>query len=776
MLKTAGTASGRVVGARLPLIDGVEKVTGRAKYTADLITPDTLTGRIFRSPYSHGKILKLDISKAAALPGVIAVVTNEDAPVPFGMIPISENEYLLAKDRVRFKGDAVAAVAAINDQVAAEAIGLIELEVEELPAYFDAESARAPDAVDIHEDRPGNLEREVHWDLGDIEGAFEQADVICEDTFRCPEISHGQMEPNASVAEYDPIKEHLTLYSSTQTPYYVHLALAQTLSMSKSQLRVVKPFIGGGFGARTMPFNSELITALLARAANGKVALKMNREETFLTRGGRPETEMKLKVAATKEGRLLACECEAVQRGGAYGSYGIITILYNGAFLNSIYDIPAVKYDGYRVYTNTPSLAAQRGHGAVNVRFAFEVILDMIAEELGIDPFEIRRQNLLSAPTETINGVKIDSYGLPECLDWLEEATDYHNRVDKFSPGSGIGIACSHYISGAPTPVHRTGEPHATVNLRLDFDTGITVLTGAAEIGQGSSTVMAQAVAETLGVDMKRLRVIAADSALTPKDNGSYSSRVTFMCGNAAIDAAQQIKTILAEAAAEKLEADPSDIICEDEVFKVADSQDTGIPFEDVVDLALIDRGAITVKGTFTSPREYQGTVKFRGAAVGPSMAHTYAASAAEINVDEVTGLVTVEKIWVAMDCGFAINPLAVEGQIEGAVWMSVGQALSEAVDFRNGLPLHSSLLDYRMPTIQESPPIEVKIIESMDPNGPFGAKEASEGPSGSVIPAIANAVYHAVHRRINDLPLGPDRVAAAQDSDTVSTAQITRR
>lgn len=773
MLKTAGTSTGRVVGARIPLIDGVEKVTGKAQYTADILSPDTLTGRIFRSPYSHGEILELDVSEARALPGVIAIVTGDDSPIPFGMLPISENEYPLARDKVRFKGDAVAAIAAIDDQIAEKALGLIKFKVKELPAYFTAEEARAPDAVDLHEDRPGNLERDVHWELGDVAGGFAEADVICEDIFHCPEISHGQMEPNATVAEYDPLKDHMTVHSSTQVPYYVHRTLAQILDMSKSQIRVVKPFIGGGFGARTAAFNSELIAAVLARAAEGKVALKMNREETFITRGGRPDTELKLKVAATKEGRLLACECEAMQLGGAYGSYGVITILYNGAFLNSIYDLPAVKYDGYRVYTNTPSLVAQRGHGAVNVRYAFEIMLDMIAEELGLDPFEIRRRNLLSAPTETINGVKIESYGLPESLDWIEEVTDYANRIKNLPAGKGLGIASSHYISGAPKPVHWTGEPHAIVNLRLDFDSGLTILTGAAEIGQGSSTILAQSVAEVLGVSMNRLRVVANDSDITPKDNGSYSSRVTYMCGNAAIDAALQIKAILADAAAEKLEADPGDIVCEDEIFKVAGSQDPGIPFDEVVAQAMIDRGATTVKGTFTAPREYQGTVKFRGSAVGPSMAHTYATCAAEVTVDDITGSVIVDKIWVAMDCGYAINPLSVEGQIEGAISMGVGQAMSEEAEFQSGLPLHSSFLDYRMPTIMDSPEIEIKIIESMDPNGPFGAKEASEGPSGSIAPAIANAVYQAVRKRINELPLTPDRVFAAEDRKEKSTAKF---
>jgi 4-hydroxybenzoyl-CoA reductase subunit alpha len=399
-----------------------------------------------------------------------------------------------------------------------------------------------------------------------------------------------------------------------------------------------------------------------------------------------------------------------------------------------------------------------RGHGAVNSRHAFECLLDRMARELGLDPFEVRRRNLLQAPTRTLNGLTVNSYGLGECLDKVERASAWRQRVGKLPRGKGLGMACSHYVSGAAKPIHWTGEPHAVVNLRLDFDGGVTALTGAADIGQGSSTMVAIAVAETLGVALERVRVIAADSAVTPKDNGAYSSRITFMVGNAAIDAARKLKAILAEAAAGKLEADPADIGCAAETFLVGRSGQSSLPFGEVVKLALVDRGPITVSGTFTCPPEAQGG-KHKGGAVGATMGFSYAAQVVEVSVDEATGAVTVDKVWAALDCGYAINPLAVEGQIEGSISMGLGQALSEETRYTEGLPLHAGLLEYRVPTAAESPPIEVEIVESIDPNGPFGAKEASEGALAGFAPALVNAVANAIGLDCSALPVTPDRV-----------------
>ena len=753
------------IGDYVPMIDGPEKVSGRAKYTADLMAPGMLAGRIFRSPYSHAEILDVDISEAMKLPGVKAIVTGADCDKTFGVLPIARSEHPLARDRVRYRGEPVAAVAAIDDATAKEALRRIKLKVRKLPAYHTSQEALAPNAVALHERKPGNLERGVLFELGNVEAAFAEADLVREGTYNCAEVCQNQMEMHAAVADYDAGRDRITVHASTQVPYYVHLMLAQILDMDMSRIRVVKPHVGGGFGCRTETLNVELIAALLARKVRGCVRIMVNREETFITHRGRPETDIKLKLGMKKDGRITGVECECIQRGGAHSSYGVVTILYAGSMLYAIYDLDNVKYVGKRVLTNTPPCGAFRGHGTVDVRFAFESLLDDMAQALDLDPFAVRRANLLRAPIFTQNDLMVNSYGLPECLDWVERESGWRERKGKLPNGSGLkkglGMACSHYISGASKPVNWTGEPHATVKIKLDFDGSIVVLSGAADIGQGSTTILAQSVAEVLGLDLSRVRVVTGDSEVVPKDNGSYSSRVTFMVGNAAIDAAQNLKAVLIAAAARKLEAKPGEIECLGELYR-AGAQDKGLTFNEVVTEALKDTGTITVTGNYSTIPESHGGKKYRGAAIGGTMGYSYSAQVVEVSVDEETGVVTVDKVWVAHDCGKALNRLTVEGQVQGSVWMGMGQAMSEEAAYHDGLMLTANMLDYRVPTIQDSPPIEVGIVESIDPHGPFGAKEAGEGSLAAFLPALTNAIADAIGLRCNDLPVTPDRLFAA--------------
>ena len=746
------------IGQPQPLVDGPEKVSGEAKYAADFQSADMLVGRILRSPVAHGVIRRLDVSKAEALPGVIAVATGADCAAPHGVLPIAMNEWALAREKVRYRGEPVAAVAALDVATAQAALDLIEVEYDELPAYFSAAEARAEGATLLHEEKPGNLERDAEFDLGDVDGGFTAADLVREHSYKCAEVCQVQTEPHAAYAEYDANRDRLTVRPSTQVPYYVHRTLARVLGMEMSQVRVIKPQLGGGFGSRTEPLQCDLIAALLARKAKGTVQVVLSREETFITHRGRPESDIAMKVGMKKDGTITAIEFDVTQRGGAYSGYGIVTILYAGSMIYGLYDIAPARFKGERVLTNTPPCGAFRGHGTVKTRFAFEALIDEMAEELGIDPFAVRRANLLEAPTFTENDLMVNSYGLDQCLDWVEEASGWKDRKGRMGPNRGLGMACSHYISGASKPKHWTGEPHATINLKLDWDGGITLLTGAAEIGQGSSTVLAQCVAETMGVDISRLRVIAADSAVTPKDNGSYSSRVTFMVGNAAIDAARNLKEKMTEAAARKLEISPEDVECLGEVYR-GGQQDQGLSFDEVTMEALAGEGTLTVSGTFDTIPESWGGRKYRGAAIGGTMAFSYAAQVVEVEIDPDTAEISVERVWVAHDCGKALNPLAVEGQVEGSVWMGMGQAMSEETKFFEGLPVAANMLDYRVPTIIESPPIEVKIIEAEDPHGPFGAKEAGEGSLSGFLPALTNAVADAIGVRATELPLTPDRL-----------------
>ena len=569
------------------------------------------------------------------------------------------------------------------------------------------------------------------------------------------------MEMHAAVADYDRERDRMTVHASTQVPYYVHLMLAQILDMDMSRIRVLKPHVGGGFGCRTEALNVELIAALLAKRAGGCVRMMINREETFITHRGRPETDIRLKLGLRRDGRITAVECECYQRGGAHSGYGVVTILYAGSMLYAIYDLHNVKYIGRRVLTNTPPCGAFRGHGTVDIRFAFESLLDQMAHELELDPIAVRRANYLTAPTFTDNDLMVNSYGLPECVDWVERASDWKARKGKLGNGKGLGFACSHYISGASKPVNWTGEPHATVKIKLDFDGSIVVLSGAADIGQGSTTILAQTVGEVLGLDLARIRVVTGDSEVVPKDNGSYSSRVTFMVGNAAIDAAHHLRRMLVAAAARKLEAKPDEIECLGEIYR-AGAQDKGLTFNEVVTEALRDIGTITVTGNYSTIPQSHGGKKYRGAAIGGTMGYSYSAQVVEVSVDEDTGVVSVDKVWVAHDCGKALNRLTVEGQVQGSVWMGMGQAMSEETAYHDGLLITGNMLDYRVPTIEDSPPIEVGIVESNDPYGPFGAKEAGEGSLAAFLPALTNAIADAIGVRFNDLPVTPDRVFAA--------------
>ena len=763
------------IGDYVPMIDGPEKVSGRAKYTADFIVPGTLAGRIFRSPYSHAEIVDVDISAAAQLPGVKAIVTGADCDKTFGVLPIARSEHPLARERVRYRGEPVAAVAAVDDATAKEALRRIKLKVRELPAYHTSTEALAPDAIAIHPHRPHNIERDVYFELGDVEAAFAAADLVREGTYNCAEVCQNQMEMHAALADYDAVRDRMTVHASTQVPYYVHLMLSQILGMDMSRIRVIKPHVGGGFGCRTEALNVELIAALLAHKAGGCVRLVVNREETFITHRGRPETDIRLKIGMRNDGRITGVECECIQRGGAHSGYGVVTILYSGSMLYAIYDLHNVKYVGKRVLTNTPPCGAFRGHGTVDVRFAFESLLDQMSHEMGLDPIAVRRANYLKAPTFTDNDLMVNSYGLPESVDWVEKQSGWKERKGSLSNGSGIkkglGFACSHYISGASKPVNWTGEPHATVKLKLDFDGSIVLLTGAADIGQGSSTVLVQSVAEVLGLDLARIRIVSGDSDVVPKDNGSYSSRVTFMVGNAAIDAANNLKAVLIAAAAKKLDAKPGEIECLGELYR-AGAQDKGLTFNEVVTEALKDSGTITVTGTYSTIPESHGGKKYRGAAIGGTMGYSYSAQVVEVSVDEETGVVTVDKVWVAHDCGRALNRLTVEGQVQGSVWMGMGQAMSEEAAYHDGLMLTANMLDYRVPTIQDSPPIEVGIVESIDPHGPFGAKEAGEGSLAAFLPALTNAIADATGLRFNDLPVTPDRVFAALEKRARETGR----
>ncbi len=798
-----------IIGKPTAMIDAAEKTTGGGKYTDDLSVPGMLVGKILHSPYPHARIKHIDTTRAEKLDGVVAVVIGKDAPNPYGILPVGHDEHALALDKVRYVGDNVACVVAISESVAEKALELIEVEYELLPAYFDPEESMKAQTDLIHDNKPGNLEKDYHHVFGEPDKGFAEADQIAEARFIANEVTHAAMEPHSTLASFE-LDPHtgkpgrLTVWSSTQVPYYLQHKLSLVLELPMAQIRVIKPLVGGGFGGKSEVIPLEIIAAVAARKAQAPVKITYTREEVFWAHRGRPRTIIDLKTGVKNDGRITAVKARVVQDGGAYCSYGVVTILYSGALLGALYDIPHIQYDGYRVLTNKPACGAMRGHGTVNVRFAFESQLDELATAIGMDPAEIRQRNLLKPPCITVNGLRVQSYGLPECIEKTVERSRWRQRHGKLPKGRGLGIACSHYVSGAANSIIRSDMPHSTVNIKIDRDGGVVVYTGASEIGQGSDTMTAQVAAEILGCTLSRVRVIAADTDLTPIDIGSYSSRVTFMAGNATLRAAEDVKKRIAAAAAKKMNCAPDDLMFrEDLVFRKGsippsrkkdqseelevteagasvsgrvegqilrgslqqkrkeEAPKDWMTFEEAVVAAIDFHGALTGTGSYAPPPEARGG-KHKGGGVGPSPAYSYSAQVAEVSVDEDTGEVTVHKVWAAHDCGRALNPVSVEGQIIGSVWMGMGQALTEEMVWKDGMLMNAGMLEYRSPSSIESPEVEPIIVESIDPEGPFGAKECSEGSLAATIPAISNAIYDAVGVRLHESPFTPERVLAA--------------
>ncbi len=744
-----------VIGKRLPMVDAPEKVTGAGIYTDDMALPGMLVGKILHSPYAHARIRRINTSKAEGLPGVRAVVTGREFPNPYGILPIGHDETAFAVDKVRYIGDNVAGVAAETEEVARQALELIEVDYEILPAWFDAEETMKAESSLIHDDRPHNIEKEYHHSFGDVEAALAAADIVRSERFVCPEVTHAAMEPHSTLAHYHDGR--ITVWSSTQVPYYLHRTLSNVLEMPMEQIRVVKPLIGGGFGGKSEVCPLEVQAACLAHKAGAPVKITYTREEVFYAHRGRPQQIVELTLGATRDGRLTAVKARIVQDGGAYCGYGPVTILYSGALLGAMYDIPNMQFDGYRVLTNKPACGAMRGHGTVNTRFAFESLLDVVAEELKIDPVEIRRRNLLQSPCITVNQLRVTSYGYPECIEKVAAKSGWQAKKGKLPFGKGIGFAGSHYVSGAANAINRSGMPHTTINLKVDADGIVTLFTGASEIGQGSDTIQVQLVAEELGLGLERIKLVAADTERTPVDLGSYSSRVTFMAGNACLDAARNLKKRMCEVLAKRWAVPVEELEARGGRVYHRNGAGKSASFEEAAAACIAEVGALEATGTYSPPAEAQGG-KFKGAGVGPSPSYSYSAQAVEVTVDPETGEVEVDRITVAHDCGRALNPINVEGQVIGSVWMGLGQAVQEEMLYNQGRIMNPTMLEYKTASTLESPPVDSIIVESIDPEGPLGAKEAGEGSLAATIPALANAVYDAVGVRITSLPITPEK------------------
>ena len=755
-----------VIGTARRKVDATAKVTGETKFADDLSLPRMLWCKLLRSREPHARIVRIDTARAERHPGVIAVLTGRDLPIPFGILPISQDEHALGPDRVRFVGDPVAAVAAIDEDTAAEACDLIEVEYEKLPPIESIEDALAaadtPDAY-IHDyGDAGNVHKHIALEFGNVDAEMATADHVRDDIFFFEGNTHLPMEQHAALAQWSADGK-VTVWSSTQTPHYLHRALAKVLEMPAAHVRVIATPNGGGFGGKSDPFSHEIVVAAFARRTGRPVKIALTREEVFYCHRGRHPTLMRIKTGVKRDGRIVAMDFTSFLDGGAYGSYGVASTYYTGALQTVTYEVPHYRFHGARVFTNKPPCGPKRGHGTPQPRFALECQLDKIAEDLSIDPAVLRKRILQPANSVTANWLRIGSMGLGECIDAVVERSGWQTKYRQLPFGRGVGIACSSYISGAGLPIYWNSMPHSGVQLKLDRSGGVAAFCGSTDIGQGSDSVLAYCVADVLGIEPEDIRIVTGDTDLTPVDLGSYSSRVTLMTGNAAVQAAERARDILAEAVSRKLNVPKSRLgFAERRVFDT-ESPDRGMTFAEAVQIAEGMFGTVGTTGSYTPPRS---PGRYKGAGVGPSPAYSYTAAVAEIEVDPETGIVRVPKIWIAHDVGQSINPLLVIGQVEGSVYMGLGEALMEEMTYRdrvrNVVHHHPSMLEYKSPTTFEMCDIETILVQDPDPRGPFGAKEAGQGPLLPVMPAVANAIYDAVGVRIDEVPCSPHKVLRA--------------
>lgn len=747
-----------VVGKDFSNIDSLVKVKGTALYTGDMKIPGMLIGKILRSPHAHARILNIDTSRAAKLPGVKVVITGKDTlGVKYGMWRVRPellDEEGLAMEKVRFIGDAVAAVAAMNEDTALEALELIQVDYERLPAVFTPEEAMKDGAPLVHDGFEGNVSVVRNINIGDVEKGFNECDVVREDRFEMQAVQHASMEPHVCVANFDA-PDKLTIWDSTQSPYFVQVLLATTLGLKENDVRVIKPHVGGGFGNKVEMFDNEFCASLLSKKTGRPVKIEYTREEEFTVSRRRQPEIIHMKTGVKRDGTLVARESRIILDGGAYNGQGPTTVMLSGMFGLLPYRIPNYRYHGRRVYTNNMPSGAMRGHGALPPNFASEVQLDLIAEELGMDPMELRLKNAVQTGDD-VPGIatNILSCGLRECITRAAETTDWQKKRKELPEGRGIGMACYAFTSGGIFNWFNTELPFSEALAKANVDGSVTLYTRAADIGQGSNTVLSQILAEELGIRLENVKILSGDTDTSTADLGAWSSRITLHAGNAVRRAGLDLKRQIFEIAAdrlgkklhEELEAKegriyirerPAKAISFAEGVSVAQRAKDGMP--------IMGRGAYTPRG--------KGLV---------SAAWSFGTQVAEIEYDKETGVTRVLKLTTAHDCGKAINPRLVEGQLQGSAHMGVGQVLSEDLIFKDGKVQNPSFRDYKIFTAADMPEVESLVVETYEPEGPFGAKEAGEGlaiPTGG---AVSNAVLHATGVVFNTLPITPERMVRA--------------
>ena len=743
-----------VIGKRVHRVDGPDKVTGSAKYTFDMVLPNMLYGKILRSPHPHAKILNIDTRQAEKLIGVKAIVTGKDTIGKkqgiWRRFPELCDEEILCRSKVRYIGDPVAAVAAVDEETAEEALDLIEVEYEPLPAVFDPLEAIKEEAPQVHEGVELNINVTRHIEWGDVDEAFKQCDYVREDHFKCSSQAHMCMETHCAVASFD-YGGKLTVWTSTQASYYIQVLLADMLGLREGDVRVIKPATGGGFGSKFELDAAQFCASLLSMKLCRPVKIVFTREEEFTASKRRTPMYYATKLGAKKDGTLLAKEVRVVTDGGAYTSMGATALYLTGFFSSFPYKYPNYRYDGYRAYTNTAPSSAMRGFGAPQAVFVGESQLDMLAEDLGIDPIEIRRKNGMTPNYEVPGQAYIQSCGLHQCLDKIEE---HIKERGKLAPNRGIGIAAYGFMSGGIFNWFDTPYAFSSAVVRINIDGKVDLFTGACDIGQGSDTTLSMICAEELGVRLEDIRIHAADTDICPPDLGAWGSRETLMNGNAVKMAAADAKRQLMEFAAAKMGVNITyDLDIKDRWIHIVNRPERGVSYFDIVKAAISgkDGEAIMGRGHYTPHRK--GMI---------SPAYSFGLQAVEVDVDRETGRYKLVNVTTAHESGTVINPVGIEGQLEGAIMMAGGYGFCEDQPMDEGKILNPSIGDYKLIRSLDMPETKILEIDTYEPEGPFGAKEAGEGLTNPTAGALGNAIYNAVGVRITDLPITPEKVFRA--------------
>ena len=760
------------LGENFARVDGPAKLRGWAQFTADIEMPGMVYAKVLRSTHTHARLLRVDASKAAKLPGVVAVLTRDDLKgmnSHFG--PVVKDQPVVAIDRVRYVGDIVAAVAAEEKDIAEEAVELIEIEYEPLPAVFDLRNAMKADAAIIHADRVkaqsfpeksgfrletgGNVLSMYHVDKGDVAVGFAEADEVFEDVYGSQKIQHAHIEPHAALAYWEPSGK-LVIYTSTQNPSLVRAQLAELFGLPQSKVRLIVPYVGGGYGAKTHP-RLEPLTATLARKAHRPVQWVLTREEVFLTAHCQAAT-VRIKTGVKKDGRIIARQVEAAYDIGAYALTSTNTGRNGGEVSGGPYRIAHQDLTTYCVYTNTPPTGPYRGFGVPQVCWAYESQMDDIARRLGMDPLELRLKNLVQEEDQFVTGDTLVAVGISDCLKGASEAVGWEEKQeqkDRELKGKVRGKGLAVMIKTTMTP------SNSSALVRLNADGSAVLLTSSVEIGQGTQTSLAQIVAEELGISAERVNVTFPDTDVTPFDQSTSSSRTIFTMGSAARQAAQQIREQLLEIGSRVLEAHVEDLEIREGALQVRGAPEKR---RTISQLFQAHYGAAVGSMTGSYDKQTRGGVDPQTGKGKASAFFFLSACAAEVEVDTETGKVTIEKIVSAVDAGKAINPKQCQMQNEGSMIMSLGSALFEEMVFDGGQPINATFLEYMPPSMEDQPKrFESVLVETPHPEGPYGAKGVGEAALGPVEPAIGNAIANALGgRRIRDLPMRPDRVLKA--------------